>query len=126
MPATSDIVTVNSDNLWNRGDYEFKMTLTLTDYASTVGTNIYERTFNVELIDPCRSTNLLASESGVIHLHTLVDHGSKLTYAFANYYDTVSLDEDAVVAGSFTVDQVIGRELCGPREFKIVALITNA
>lgn len=126
MPATSDLVTVNSDNLWNRGDYSFKVTLTLTDYASTVGTNIYERTFNVELIDPCRSTILEASQSGIIHLHTLVDHDPKLTYSFANYYDTVSLEEDAVVAGSFAEGQVIGRELCGPREFKIQALITNA
>ena len=37
MPATSDIVTVYSENLWNRGNYAFKVTLNLTDYASTLG-----------------------------------------------------------------------------------------
>jgi len=110
MPSTSDVVTVQSHNLWNRGDYAFKVTLNLTDYASTLGDSIYERSFNVKLVDPCINTKLLASESGLIHLHTLIDHESKPTYPFANYFDEISLREDHDVDGS-----LIGIQLCGPR-----------
>lgn len=131
MTSNSEIVSINTINLWNRGMYKFSVTLTLTDYASSLGPSSFNREFNVRLHDPCGDTTLEPSETETVHLHTIVGLDPKLVYTFDNYKDTVSKKEDQVLKDDVTntfwnnLSMIVGLELCGRREYEIYKIVTN-
>ena len=79
--------------------------------SDNIGSRTYQRSYNVQLIDPCFSTVLTPSIS-TIHLHTLIG-SENLFHSFSDYTDTISslYDTDSSAQGYVT---------CGLREHTLV------
>ena len=111
MQSASEIVSINTLNLWNRGDYVFEVTIKKTNYASALGLPEVTTPFNVRMIDPCVTTILNTTFVPQNFYSVIGQH--ELSYVYKEYTDTVSVELDDPMKSDY------GWTLCGPRVHNI-------